>query len=186
MNLQLRPAKASDQPLIARALFAAWRWRRPWDEDTFQDHLRAGSPDSYVDDFGRRSGDGGIIAEEVSAEARTFAGAAWYRFFTNDDHRAGFVAEDIPELAVAVEPLARGRGLGRALLRELMDLATGHRIRALSLHVSTENTVARSLYQSLGFEVVQDHQDHGVVMLAELKMPWPEAVADKCVRRVRS
>lgn len=168
VNLKFRAATANDQPLIARALFAAWQWRQPWDEDAFNDHLKAGSPDSYVDDFGRRPGDGGVIAEELSGVAPVFAGAAWYRFFTDVDHRAGFVAEDVPELSIAVEPVVRGRGLGRTLLLALMDLAMSHNVRGLSLRVSGENTVARALYESLGFEVVCDHRDRGAVMLTEL------------------
>lgn len=168
MNLRLRAASVDDQELIARALFAAWQWRHPWDEYAFQDHLHAGMPDSYVDDFGCRSGDAGIIAEELIGAAPVFAGAAWYRFFTAVDHRAGFVAEDVPELAIAVEPGARGRGVGKMLLRQLMAVAASQGVRSLSLHVSGENKVARALYESLGFEVLREDQDHAMVMVAEL------------------
>lgn len=108
MSIELRPATSGDGVHIIRALFAAWQWRHPWDEMSFQQHLASKSPDSYVDDFGRRDGDAGVIAEDRTTSGRQFAGAAWYRFFTVDAHRAGFVAEDMLELVIAVEEGYRG------------------------------------------------------------------------------
>lgn len=169
MTIELRAATTGDQELITRALYAAWQWRHPWDEALFRDHLVAGSPDSYVDDFGLREGDAGVIAEERTATSMEFAGAAWYRFFPATQQRAGFVAEDVPELVIAVEARARRRGVGRRLLEELVELAATLGIDALSLHVSNENTSAAALYRSLGFAAIRDYEGRGTVMVKELK-----------------
>lgn len=47
-------------------------------------------------------------------------------------------------------PEARGRGLGRSLLREGIGLARDQRQRFLSLDVFTDNLVAKKWYESLG------------------------------------
>jgi ribosomal protein S18 acetylase RimI-like enzyme len=167
-ELVLRRATTTDEDDLARALYAAWHWRDPWDEASFRRHRDLGATDSYVDGFGHRPGDAGLIAEAAGGPARYVAGAAWYRLFTTDDHRAGFVAEDIPELVLAVTERARGHGLGRRLAEGLVELALATGVRGLSLHVSDENIRAANLYRSLGFAVVGDHQGRGSVMLLEV------------------
>lgn len=168
MSIELRAATNNDQSLIARALYAAWQWRHPWNEATFQDHLLARSPDSSVDDFGLREGDAGVIAEEKTVSGPQFAGAAWYRFFAAAERRAGFVAEDVPELVVAVDAKVRRRGIRRRLITELMGLAVTRGVHALSLHVSSENIAAAALYRSLGFKGFRDYEGRGMVMLKVL------------------
>ena len=50
-------------------------------------------------------------------------GAAWYRLFRRDAPGYGFVDEETPELAIAVVPSRRGRGIGEALLEALCERA---------------------------------------------------------------
>jgi ribosomal protein S18 acetylase RimI-like enzyme len=57
----------------------------------------------------------------------------------------------IQGLAVAEE--ARGRGLGRALIRAAVEEARGRGARRLSLRVLGHNAPARALYESEGFTV---------------------------------
>lgn len=54
-------------------------------------------------------------------------------------------------LAVAEE--ARGRGVGRALLRAAVEEARANGFRRISLRVLGHNTAARKLYESEGFVV---------------------------------
>ena len=63
--------------------------------------------------------------------------------------RGGAVAD---VMTIAVGPQARGMGLGRTLLRRLIDLSNP--ADALMLEVRADNTAARALYDSEGFEVV--------------------------------
>ncbi|HEY4442136.1 MAG TPA: GNAT family N-acetyltransferase [Candidatus Elarobacter sp.] len=51
----------------------------------------------------------------------------------------------------AVEPYARGRGIGRALLDEAESVARGMGRRYISLMVTEENAPARGLYDTAGF-----------------------------------
>lgn len=52
---------------------------------------------------------------------------------------------------VEIEPEARGRGLGRAAMSLAEEDAVAHGAREISLNVFGHNTVARSLYESLGY-----------------------------------
>jgi ribosomal-protein-alanine N-acetyltransferase len=64
------------------------------------------------------------------------------------------VADEIHVLNVAVAPRARGRGLGAALLRRVLDEAAVRRVVAVTLEVRRGNAVGRRLYESFGFEEV--------------------------------
>ncbi len=63
-------------------------------------------------------------------------------------------ADATPELAIAVWPHWRGRGVGTGLLRALLETAD-ERYAAVSLSVSRENP-ARRLYERFGFETVAE------------------------------
>ncbi len=85
-------------------------------------------------------------------------GACWLRFFTADDPGYGFVAADVPEVGMAVSASWRGRGVGRALLRGLVESARQAGIQHLSLSVERGNH-ALALYQAEGFAVVAAEDD---------------------------
>jgi ribosomal protein S18 acetylase RimI-like enzyme len=104
----------------------------------------------YVADWGRE-GDIGLIAVEHGAPV----GAAWFRVFPADEPGYGFVADDVPELAIFLEPAARGRGIGRTLMLGLSGLAHGAGFATLSLSVRQNNNVALHLYLDLGYEPVE-------------------------------
>ena len=165
---RVRRATEADSEALRRAIYQAWRWREPWSETAFRQHLALNRPDSYVDDFGRRRGDEGFVAERLENDRCQAVGAAWYRLFTEQDHRDGFVAADVPELVVAVSAEARGRGLGRTLTGRLIQHAATTGTSGLSLHVSDENVRAQHLYHSLGFVVVDDRGSRGLVMFKGL------------------
>ncbi len=112
------------------------------------------SPDvaKYVMGWGR-PGDLAFISLESSTDDAV--GAVWMRLFPDSDKGFGFVSSGIPELGIAVLPGCRGRGVGSALLRKLLE-----EVRAMysgvSLSVSVDNP-ARRLYERFGFEVVDTH-----------------------------
>ena len=54
--------------------------------------------------------------------------------------------------AIVVAPEARGRGLGRQLLKRAEALTAEHGARSLSLHVFANNHRARSLYDASGYD----------------------------------
>ena len=94
-------------------------------------------------------------------------GAAWYRLFERSRPGYGFVDERTPELAIAVVPNARGKGIGAALLDALTERARAEGHAAISLSVDRENAGAIALYERYGFERVGE-EDDSVTMLASL------------------
>lgn len=66
--------------------------------------------------------------------------------------RAVGVEGDVQTIAVAND--ARGRGIGRALLAELLAEAKRRGVQELFLEVRADNPVARGLYESVGFREI--------------------------------
>lgn len=98
-----------------------------------------------------RHGDYGLVADHDEP-----VGAAWFRTYTEADHGYGFVAEDVPELSIAVVESRRHEGVGRRLLTGLIDDSVAQGYSAVSLSVSEANP-ARRIYESAGFVPVEKH-----------------------------
>ncbi|HEX8781672.1 MAG TPA: GNAT family N-acetyltransferase, partial [Nocardioides sp.] len=100
----------------------------------------------------------GVVAEQDGP-----VGAAWYRTFTEEVHGHGFVAADVPELAIAVVASRRHEGIGRRLLVELIEASVAQGHRALSLKVNLDNP-ARFLYASVGFRPTDPDGAPGIMI----------------------
>jgi ribosomal protein S18 acetylase RimI-like enzyme len=61
---------------------------------------------------------------------------------------------------VVVRPDARGRGLGRVLVRALLERAASRCARQATLNVYADNVAARQLYEAAGFTVVPASGEH--------------------------
>lgn len=61
------------------------------------------------------------------------------------------VAGEAHILNVVVSSTQRGLGLGKKLVKRLIDQARWHRVERVFLEVRESNTVARNLYAGLGF-----------------------------------
>jgi ribosomal protein S18 acetylase RimI-like enzyme len=143
-----RAATGTDLTFLRRMLYEAATWRpgaaRPPEDAVLADPRVA----IYVEGWGR-DGDAGVVA--ANEEERL--GAAWYRSFAADGHGYGFVEPGVPELTIAVRREQRGRGIGTALLHDLVDRARVEGLAALSLSVEDDNP-ARRLYERAGFVAV--------------------------------
>jgi GNAT superfamily N-acetyltransferase len=138
----VRLAGAQDVPLLRAMLYQAFAWRPGGSFPPLDEALALPEIGRYVDGWGRPSDLGVIFDDDL--------GAAWMRLFTDDDHGYGFVATDVPELTIGVSPEARGRGVGTALLAELLERAQAAGHPSISLSVEPENSAVR-LYERFGF-----------------------------------
>jgi GNAT superfamily N-acetyltransferase len=99
-----------------------------------------------------RPGDRGFIAEAGAGGAP--AGAGWFRLFPAADRGYGYVADDIPEIILAILPAFRGQGIGTSLLYHLIDQAQQDGYCGISLSVDPRNAAVR-LYERTGFQYVR-------------------------------
>ena len=161
----IRPLQPDDEP---------FRWAMGWEAAAMNAEAGTHVRDTimalpqlrrYFVDFGR-PGDAGAVA--VTPDGARL-GVAWYRLFAAEEPGYGFIAVDVPELAIGVAAEARGRGIGGALLEALLARAREQRHRALSLSVDRQNP-ARRLYERTGFRDagISDPTDSDVTMVADL------------------
>jgi ribosomal protein S18 acetylase RimI-like enzyme len=149
-DVRARPAAAEDFTFLATMLGEAAVWRPDKPTPTADQVLADPRYAQYLAGWPRQ-GDYGLVAEQDGP-----VGAAWYRTFTDANHGYGFVAADVPELAIAVIASRRHEGIGRRLLIDLINASVGQGYPALSLSVRGENP-ARGLYESVGFVCVRTH-----------------------------
>jgi GNAT superfamily N-acetyltransferase len=147
VEVRYRPAGAEDFTFLATMLGEAAVWRPETPTPSADEVLADPRYARYLLGWPRH-GDHGLVAEQDGP-----VGAAWYRTFTEEGRGFGFVAEDVPELAIAVIASRRREGIARRLLVELIAASTAQGHRGLSLSVSDGNP-ARALYESVGFRPV--------------------------------
>lgn len=155
MSVILRRGGVEDVRFLRDMLHHAYYWK---------ERLPAGEPGPvqlYVKSWGRL-GDTAVIAIEDGFPV----GAAWYRLFTRERPGYGFVDESTPELAIAVVPSRRGRGIGDALLTALLDRAREEGRPGLSLCVDSNNAGAIAVYERHGFETVAERGDSATMRVA--------------------
>jgi ribosomal protein S18 acetylase RimI-like enzyme len=150
IKLRCRPAGPEDFNFLATMLGEAAVWRPDKPTPTAEQVMADPRYALYLEGWPRQ-GDYGLVAEQDGP-----LGAAWYRTYTEANHGYGFVAEDVPELSIAVIVSRRHEGIGRRLLVELIEAGAAQGHRALSLSVA-ENNPARGLYESSGFVLVERH-----------------------------
>ena len=124
----------------------------------------------YVKAWGR-PGDAAMIALVDGFPV----GAAWFRLFRASAPGYGFVDEQTPELAIAVVPNARGKGVGSALLEALLERARSEGYPALSLSVDRRNR-ARSRSTSSTASSGSARRDDSLTLQATLVAEYDRAL----------
>jgi ribosomal-protein-alanine acetyltransferase len=88
-----------------------------------------------------------------SAETKEFAGYAGLRAAVT-----GGEGGDIQTIATLAQH--RGKGLGRTLLRALLEEARNRRVQDIFLEVRADNPTALALYESEGFAVIDRREGY--------------------------
>ena len=147
-TLRSATADEGDRVFLESMVLEAAAWRPGAARPAIADMLAEPGLAVYIAGWAR-PGDAGVIAELDGKRI----GAAWYRRFSDVAHGYGFLDSSIPELAIAVDPLCRGRGVGTSLLHALVARARADGHAALSLSVEIDNPALR-LYEDAGFTQV--------------------------------
>lgn len=159
-DVRRRTAEVDDLAFLATMLGEAAVWRPDKATPTGDEALADPRYAMYLSGW-LRPGDFGLVAEQ--GDHGEPVGAAWYRTYTEADPGYGFVAEEAPELSIAVVADRRQEGIGRRLLGELVDASVAQGYAAISLSVAEDNP-ARRLYESAGFVPV-GHHGHSITMV---------------------
>ncbi|WP_240035391.1 ribosomal protein S18-alanine N-acetyltransferase [Neobacillus notoginsengisoli] len=105
---------------------------------------------------------------------------AVYIVLEEDDRIIGYggvwvVLDEAHITNIAILPEYRGRKLGEALLKKVMDVSKEMGAETATLEVRVSNTPARSLYKKYGFQegglrkkYYTDNQEDGIVMWVKL------------------
>jgi GNAT superfamily N-acetyltransferase len=148
VTVVVRPARADDEDFLREIVYLALYvpdGGAPFPPDIVRTEPRLAA---LVDDFGSQPLDHGVVALDGPHPI----GAAWVRLV---DHGYGYVADDIPEMTIAVVEERRGQGVGTLMLLGLMSAVELHS-PGISLSVDRRNP-ARHLYQRFDFHV--DHEE---------------------------
>ena len=109
----------------------------------------------YTDDFGTRRGDNCLVAD-VGGKV---IGAVWTRIMNDYGH----VDDDTPSFAISLYKEYRGKGIGTALMRRMLELLKEQGYRKASLAVQKANYAVR-LYEKLGFRTVSENAEEYIMV----------------------
>lgn len=104
----------------------------------------------YIKDFGKQSGDLGVIAEQNGQ----VVGAAWTRIIPAYGH----IDNNTPELAISILPEFRGCGIGTKLMKKLFVVLQENGYSQTSLSVQKSNPALR-FYERLGYKIIDEKPD---------------------------
>lgn len=138
----IRPAAVDDVPALLALIhdLAAYE-REPDAVETTEDDLRR-------ELFGADPSASALVAE---VDGTVVGMAVWFRTYSTWTGTPGIHLEDL-----FVQPAARGRGLGRALLAALAAIAVARGYRRVEWAVLDWNEPAIAFYGSLGAEPLQE------------------------------
>ncbi|MDD3457122.1 GNAT family N-acetyltransferase [Sphaerochaeta sp.] len=159
MQYNLRPLKQEEYSLLEDFLYDAIFV--PVGEEVLpRSVLLEPSIQNYYQDFGRAH-EYCLVAEQEGK----LLGAVWARVLSGPVKGYGYVDEHTPELAISVQNEFRGKGIGTALLRAMLDLLQRAGYGQTSLSVQKENPAA-DLYKRLGFTTLEEKDEDYLMLYA--------------------
>lgn len=144
MDYVIRALTPEDAPILWEMLYEGLR---TLDSTASRETLKRPEYSRYVEGWGRAGDTGFVVSDKPDTEP---LGAVWYRIPVSESGGRG---QPTAELAFAVKPGQRKRGLGAALLTQLVKANPHH--TAISIRASANNPAVR-LYERFGFQIVSD------------------------------
>jgi len=150
MDYAIRPLTTADEPILWEMLYQALHTSEGGPP---RDAVKRPEFARYVAGWGR-PGDAGFVAHD--ARSGELLGAVWIRPLSDQPDAP-------PELACVVKPGLRRRGIGAALLTQLVKAYPEQ--STISIRASANNP-AVLLYERFGFKIVKESK-HSVTMRRE-------------------
>ena len=158
MEYTIRPMEAAEYPLLEdflyEAIFIPEGAVPPPREIILRPELRV-----YTDSFGSRAGDYALAAVSDG----NIVGAVWTRIMNDYGH----IDDETPSFAISLYREYRGRGIGTALMKEMLKVLRNAGYQKASLAVQKANYAVR-MYKSVGFEII-DENDEEYTMVCGLQ-----------------
>ena len=112
----------------------------------------------YIAEFGTKKGDIALAAEENGI----IVGAVWVRIM-ND---YGNIDDETPSFAISLYKEYRNKGIGTALMKEMLIRLKKEGYKQASLAVQKKNYAVK-MYEKVGFEIYDENDDE-YIMLCKL------------------
>ncbi len=144
-NLQIRDATSNDRDAIQAVTLAAYEQYSAMMGDLwkfYRENILATLADFKPAEQIVAESDAGIVGTVLLFPAGT-------QFHTPDGSEVTLAFPEIRLLAV--DPVARGQGIGRALMEECIRRARQSGVAAITLHTSDRMNIAQSMYVRMGF-----------------------------------
>jgi len=158
-NYKIRPIKPSEITLLKEFLYEAIFQR---DENNLlpKEIIYDAHVYQYIDGFGKAD-DSCLVAE---ADGRVI-GAVWTRILSGEVKGYGYIDNSTPEFAISLYKEYRNKGIGNALMQNMLALLRKKGYKKVSLSVQKDNYALR-LYRNLGFAVLEE-SDEDYLMVYE-------------------
>ena len=109
----------------------------------------------YISGFGTNEHDIAFVAD-VDGK---IVGAIWVRIMNDYGH----VDDNTPSLAISLYKEYRGKGIGTALMKEMLTALKARGYKQASLSVQKEN-YATKMYQKLGFQIIDENEEEYLML----------------------
>ncbi len=163
MNCTIRKIKPQEAQLLNNFVYEAI-FRKEGEEPLPREIINKPELQNYVKDFNKP--DDFCLVAEIQGKV---VGAVWTRILDGEIKGYGHIDSETPEFAISVYKEYRGRGIGTALMKNMLQLLKEKKYNRASLAVQKENYAAK-MYLDLGFEIV-DELDEEYLMVYNFKKP---------------
>ena len=153
----IRPIKNNEIPLLTEFLYEAIFQK---DNEKLVPRVIIQEPSLwiYIDGFGTKKDDHCFVAE-IDIK---IVGAVWVRCI----NAFGHIDDAVPEFAISIYPQYRGKGIGSALMKAMLEHLKMQGYALTSLAVQKDNYAVK-MYQQVGFEIA-DENDREYIMTCKL------------------
>lgn len=104
----------------------------------------------YISNFGANKHDIAFVADIDG----NIVGAVWVRIMNDYGH----IDDNTPSLAISLYKKYRGKGIGTALMKEMLTTLKERGYKQASLSVQKKNYAAK-MYQKLGFQIIEENEE---------------------------
>lgn len=104
----------------------------------------------YISEFGKSKHDIALVADIKGK----IAGAVWVRIMNDYGH----IDNKTPSFAISVYKEYRGKGIGTALMSEMLAILKKRGYKQASLSVQKKNFAAE-MYRKLGFQTIDENEE---------------------------